>query len=359
MEKMINVALIGQGRSGRDIHGVYFLGEKSKAHFRVVAVVETDESRRARAKAEFGCDVYADYRELFGRNDIDLVVNATPSYLHYPITLDLLKHKFNVLVEKPFSKYAMECEEMIRAARENGVMLAVFQQSRFAPYYERTKRLIESGVLGNIKQIHLNFSGYSRRWDWQCSQRCYGGALLNTGPHPMDMAVDLLGLETMPNVFSVMQQINIAGDAEDYARVILTAPGKPLVDVEINPADKYAGYNIKVCGDRGTLCATTTQVKWQVFADTPLPELVLKPLTKADGISPSYCSEKLQWQESCEEMDGTAFDVGTHKLYEDVYAHLVQGKPLTVRLEQVLQQIRIIELAHAQNPIPVRFSTEK
>jgi len=42
-----------------------------------------------------------------------------------------------------------------------------------------------------------------------------------------------------------------------------------------------------------------------------------------------------------------------------VYAHLVQGKPLTVRLEQVLQQIRIIELAHAQNPIPVRFGTEK
>ena len=86
---------------------------------------------------------------------------------------------------------------------------------------------------------------------------------------------------------------------------------------------------------------------------------MLKPLTKADGISPSYCSEKLQWQEFCEEMDGTAFDVGTHKLYEDVYTRLVHGKPLTVRLEQVLQQIRIIELAHAQNPMPVLYGTDK
>ena len=358
MEKILNVAIIGQGRSGRDIHGGFFMTEAAKAHFRVAAVVEIDPQRRQRAFDTFGCDVYEDYRALFDREDIDLVVNATPSHLHYPITLDLLKHKKNVLVEKPFSKYAMECEEMIRIAQENGVMLAVFQQSRFAPHYTRTKELIDSGVLGNIKQIHLNYSGYSRRWDWQCAQKCYGGALLNSGPHPMDMAVDLLALDTMPQVFSLMQQVNIAGDAEDYARVILTAPGKPLVDVEINPADKYSNYSIKVCGDRGTLCASATQVKWQYFDEKPLPELVLKPMTKDDGVTPSYCSEKLQWHEACEEMAGTAFDIGTAGLYADVYAHLVHGSPLKVRLEQVLQQIRIIELAHAQNPLPVRYSIE-
>ena len=358
MEKILNVAIIGQGRSGRNIHGSFFLREEAKTHFRVVAVAEVDPQRRQRAKEAFGCDVYEDYRALLDREDIDLVVNATPSYLHYPITMALLKHKKNVLVEKPFSKYAMECEEMIRTARENGVMLAVFQQSRFAPHYVRTKELIDSGVLGSIKQIHLSYSGYARRWDWQCAQKCYGGALLNTGPHPMDMAVDLLSLDTMPQVFSVLQQVNIAGDAEDYARVILTAPGKPLVDVEINPADKYSNYKIKVCGDRGTLCATDNQIKWQYFEDTPLPELVLKPLTKADGVTPSYCTDTIQWHEFCEELGGTAFDVGTAGLYADVYAHLVHGKPLKVRLEQVLQQIRIIELAHAQNPLPVRYSTE-
>ena len=41
--KKLNIALIGQGRSGRDIHGVYFKSEKN-IYFNVVAVVERDET---------------------------------------------------------------------------------------------------------------------------------------------------------------------------------------------------------------------------------------------------------------------------------------------------------------------------
>ena len=75
MEKM-RVAIIGQGRSGRNIHGAYFKSA-SNDNCTVVAVVEKDEFRRKRAAEEYGCDVYTDYNELFGRTDIDLVVNAS------------------------------------------------------------------------------------------------------------------------------------------------------------------------------------------------------------------------------------------------------------------------------------------
>ena len=69
--KKLNVAIIGQGRSGRDIHGAFFKSEYNEK-FNVIAVVDALEERRIRAKEEWGCDVYADYRELFGRTDIDL-----------------------------------------------------------------------------------------------------------------------------------------------------------------------------------------------------------------------------------------------------------------------------------------------
>ena len=75
--KRLNVAIIGQGRSGYQIHGKYFLTEKGKSLFNVVAVVDYAEDRRNRAAKEFGCDTYADYRELFGRTDIDFVVAST------------------------------------------------------------------------------------------------------------------------------------------------------------------------------------------------------------------------------------------------------------------------------------------
>ena len=88
--KQLNLAIIGQGRSGRDIHGAYLHTDTER--FRVVAIVEVSPERRDRAKEEFGCDVYEDYRDLFSRNDIDLVINATPSPVSYT-HLDVYKRQ--------------------------------------------------------------------------------------------------------------------------------------------------------------------------------------------------------------------------------------------------------------------------
>lgn len=353
--KKLNIALIGQGRSGRDIHGEYFLKEEAKERFNVVAVVDQMEVRRNKAKQEFHCDVYEDYHELFGRDDIDLVTNASLSYMHYPITKDLLEHGLNVVTEKPFSKYALECEMLIRTAKEHGVMLAVFQNSRFAPYYTRIKEILEEGKLGKIHHIQIAFSGYVRRWDWQCSNRFYAGALLNTGSHPVDQALDLMNIETMPNVFSVKKRINSSGDAEDFVKIALTAPEKPLIEVEISCVDGYNDYLYKIGGDRGCLKATIHSLKWKYFDDVPLPSLNLESMTKEDGVTPAYCSETLNWHEFEETLEGDALTVGVPKFYQNIYNHLVHKEALTVTPEQALQQIRVMELVHAQNPLPTIY----
>ena len=71
--KKLNVAIIGQGRSGKQIHGVNLLNEKN-VYFNVAYVVDEDEYRREKAKEDYaGCKVFADYRELFNCKDIDLV----------------------------------------------------------------------------------------------------------------------------------------------------------------------------------------------------------------------------------------------------------------------------------------------
>ena len=51
MEKL-NIAIIGQGRSGRDIHGP-FLKSENNTLFNVKAVVEIDPARRALALEEY------------------------------------------------------------------------------------------------------------------------------------------------------------------------------------------------------------------------------------------------------------------------------------------------------------------
>ncbi|MFA5291714.1 MAG: Gfo/Idh/MocA family oxidoreductase, partial [Phycisphaerae bacterium] len=184
--KRLKVAIIGQGRSGRDIHGNYLI--KDKARYKIVAVSDILKERCERAVQEYGCQVYSDYRQLFRHKDLDLIINTSPSNMHVPVSLEILNAGFNCLCEKPFAQRIKDVDKLIAAAKKNKKILTIFQQSRFAPYFQHIKKVIESGVLGRIVQINVAFSGFARRYDWQTLQKFMGGNLLNTGPHPLDQA---------------------------------------------------------------------------------------------------------------------------------------------------------------------------
>ena len=257
--KKLKVAILGQGRSGYSIHGRHFLTDTER--FEVAAVVDKLPERREKAARVFGCPVYEDYTALFGQ-ELDLVVNALPSPYHHPVTIDLLNHGFNVLCEKPAAKTPDMLDEMAAAAEKNGKMLAIFQQSRLAPYFQKVKEVIASGKLGRLVQVSIAFNGYARRWDWQCIQDNVAGSLYNTGPHPLDQALDLLGGDEMPAVFCKMDRANTFGDAEDYVKLILTMPGKPLIDLEISSCDGYPWGTYRLEGTQGALCGSQTHLDW-------------------------------------------------------------------------------------------------
>ena len=193
--KKLNIAIIGQGRSGKDIHGKYYRSEDN-VYYNVKYVVDADEFRRSVAEQIYpGCKTFADYKELYTLEDIDLVVNASFSQMHYPITRDLLLHGKNVLVEKPFGRSRYECDELIKIAKDNNVTLAVFQQTFFAPFYTFTYDLAKSGKLGEIKQISVRYNGFARRWDWQTLQKKCAGSTYNTGPHPIGIGLGLIDFD--------------------------------------------------------------------------------------------------------------------------------------------------------------------
>ena len=358
--KKLNVAIIGQGRSGRDIHGSYFKGEKNTL-YNVVAVVDYDERRRNRALEEYpGCSVHTVHAELYGREDIDLVVNATFSNDHYQVTKDLLEHGFNVIVEKPFARSRYECDTLIKLAEDKGLVLAVFQQSFLAPYYIRAKELIENGTLGDIKQVDITFNGFGRRWDWQTTQVKMGGNIYNTGPHPIGFALGFLDFaEDYKIVYSKLDRCLNSGDSDDYAKIIMTAPGKPLIDVEVTSIDSFPAKHIKILGTKGTYQSTPSEyeLKYIVDGENPPQALVLDPLQDENGY-PIYCKEDLIKHEEKGEHSGTAFDIGKESFYEMVYKRIVNGTPLTVTPKHAAMVISVIEEVHAANPLPLIYTED-
>ena len=348
---MLNVAIIWQGRSGKDIHGAYFLSKKN-TFYRVKYVVEKDARRREIAENTYaGCQALEDYTQLFDKNDVDLVVNAAFSNLHYSITKDLLAHGKNVLVEKPFAKDKQECEDLMKTAKDNGAFLAVFQNSQTAPFYLLAKELFDSGKLGKIEQVSLRFSGFSRRWDWQTLKKNLAGSLYNLGPHSIGMGLGFLEFDKDTQiVYSKLASALTSGDGEDYVKIILTAPNKPVIDIEISSLDAFADYSIKMQGSKGTLKSTLFGCVYKYIVDGENVERkVEEGFLQDENGNPVYCSEKLNIHTEEVKFDGTHVDSGTVGMYQDIYYAITENKPLRITNEQAAMVIDIIDKVHAQN----------
>ncbi len=356
--KKMRIAVIGQGRSGRNIHCSFF-DSANNDFCEVVAIVEEDKERREAAAARFSCDGVADCRELFGRTDIDLVVNASYSQQHYPITKDLLSHGFNVLAEKPFGRTYYECMDLIHTAKAHGVTVAAFHQSLYAPSFLNVKKVIESGKLGEIIQISLKYSGFARRWDWQTLQSFCAGGVYNTGPHPIGQALDLLGWDDSTEVaFSSLGRYLTSGDSDDYGKIILKTQNKPVVDIEISSVDAFASdFVFKICGSKGTLLSTNSEYKMKYIEDFSVyPERpVVRTFLKDENGMPLYCSEKLNFTEEEGKIEGSSFDLAVADFYRMMYHTVMEGAPLAISPEMAAKVIAVIEKVHAENPLSVEF----
>jgi hypothetical protein len=157
-------------------------------------------------------------------------------------------------------------------------------------------------------------------------------------------------------VYSKLDTALTSGDGDDYAKILIAAPDRPLVDIEITSIDAYTKYNLLIMGTKGTFKATPSAYEMVYIKDGENPERsVVETFLQNEAGEPIYCSEKLVKHEESGTFDGTAFDVGTAKLYEQLYYKITEGKPMDVTPEMAAQIISVIETVHAENPLPLKY----
>lgn len=348
----LKVGIIGQGRSGRNIHA--FTLQSLPELYTIAAISDPLEERRERAKQELDCDTYSDYKELFNRTDLDLIVNATPSHMHVPLGLECLNHGFNVLIEKPLARRVSDVDQLLEASERSGKMLAIFQQSRYSPGFQKIQKIIASGVIGRVVQVNIYNNQFSRRWDWQTKQEMNGGNLMNTGPHPLDQALQLFGQGEMPKVTCLMDRANSFGDAEDYVKLILSGQGHPTIDLEISSCCVYPTELYQIQGTLGGIRGSEKQLEWKYYKpdEAPIQQLTTAPLVNAEGL-PTYGREQLTWHEESwrkTDEEGSLFRNMGKQFYRRLFPALAYGEPLEVTPSEVRRQIAVIEECFKQNP---------
>lgn len=159
----MNVACIASGGRG----GSHVSESKKMADLvELVALCDVNSQALDRAAAQFPqARKYKDFRELHAKmDDIDAVFVATTEHTHAFAMIPALRAKKHVYCEKPITRDVFECRAVMEEAKKADVTTQMGTQIHSTPNYHRTVELIQSGAIGQVKEVH---TWVSRSWGMQ------------------------------------------------------------------------------------------------------------------------------------------------------------------------------------------------
>lgn len=203
---MVDVGLVGLGGMGNKHFGCY----ENLNTARITALADAQEERLQPGESSLEINVgegsivvdpekhetYTDVEKCFREADVDMVDICLPTFLHPEFCCKALEQDLHVLCEKPMALTADECQKMVEAAEDSDGMLMVAQCIRFWPEYRYLKETLESGRLGELRNLRLWRGGAAPDWawdNWLSDHERSGGAILDLHVHDLDFAQYLLG----------------------------------------------------------------------------------------------------------------------------------------------------------------------
>lgn len=146
----VAVAQIGVGRWGANLARV--LAQNPNVAYRKVC--DADPAVAAKAARQVRAEPTTSIDAILADKEIEAVVIATPSSLHFTHAISALAAGKHVYVEKPMAGSVSEARRMIAAAEASGVRLMVGHNFLYHAAVREIKRRIDAGQLGEIYYIY-------------------------------------------------------------------------------------------------------------------------------------------------------------------------------------------------------------
>jgi scyllo-inositol 2-dehydrogenase (NADP+) len=331
---MLNVAIIGFGLSGRYLQAPFF---ETNPNFNLKTIVSINQNPAAFYP---NVKVVKSIDEVLADATIDLVSICSPNETHYAYTkLALLAGK-HVLVEKPFTATSKEAEELISLAKTQNKILTVFQNRRWDSDFLTVKKIIEEKRLGEILNFEIHFNRFKPDLNvkkWKEINTASSGVLYDLGAHIIDQTIVLFGnpKNVWGQTFTQREnsKIDDAFDIQlDYGKLKVTLRSSLMVR-ENSP--RYI-----IHGTKGSFVKYGMDVQEDYLKAGKMHALV------DFGIEPTT-----QYGTLYSEKNGLPITekIKTEKgnwalIFQNVHDAIVHNKILFVKPEEVLEQIKIMEL---------------
>ncbi|MBI4749291.1 MAG: Gfo/Idh/MocA family oxidoreductase [Acidobacteria bacterium] len=182
----LNLGLIGCGTIAQLVHLPNII---RLPNVKLAALAESDAVQRASVASRYpGAKPFADYRELLALAEIDAVLICLPTHLHAQTTIDALTQGKHVYLEKPLATSRAEGEQVLATWKQSGLIGMIGYNYRFHPLYQKLRRLLQSGKIGDLVQVRSVFSTSSHPLpEWRQSRQLGGGVLLDLASHHVDL----------------------------------------------------------------------------------------------------------------------------------------------------------------------------
>jgi len=308
------IAIVGCGGMGRgDATNALAFGE-------ILAVCDVDASHAAAFATQFTKEgrvptIYSDFRKVMERDDIHIIVNTTPDHWHTLVNLAAAKAHKDIYSEKPLTLCIDEGRHLIKAVRDNGVVLQTGTQQRSSQRFRLACELVRNGRLGQLKDARVWLPAGLRGgpftaspvptgldWDfWQgqapaaeyVTERCHatfrfwyeysGGTMTDWGAHHNDIAYWAIGLlaprqvesrrlaEPIPGGYNAYSEYEVKYTYENGIGLhINTTKDDTIYGGVVNPEGQRNGIRFE--GTDGWIWVNRDEIK---ASD---PELLKKPL---------------------------------------------------------------------------------
>ncbi|NOZ63758.1 MAG: Gfo/Idh/MocA family oxidoreductase [Caldiserica bacterium] len=253
----------------------------------LVACADVVEEKARTMGEKYGIDWHTDINELLQREDIDIVNICVPSGLRKDIAVPAARAGKHIIAEKPLEITLEKCDEIIKAARDNGVKLGVIFQARFSDGVQTLINALNKGKFGKLvygeasvkwyrTQEYYDSAGWRGTWALDG-----GGALMNQSIHVVDLLQWIMGdVESLFAYTGLLAHERI--ETEDTAIASIKFKSGALGSI-VGMTSAYPGYakKIEIYGTKGSaILENDAIVAWNFAEEDEEDKLIKEGQTK-------------------------------------------------------------------------------
>lgn len=277
----ISFGVVGFGHIGKK-HATMVDGND---HSQLLAIVDTEETKREEAKKMFPhAQVFESVEALLESGlELDVVNICTPNGYHASQAIKALDSKSHVVIEKPMGLNRVECEEVIFKSLQVSRHVFCVKQNRYSPSSQWLKEVVDKKLLGKINMVQLSCywnrdARYYKAGGWKGTKKLDGGVLFTQFSHFIDIMYWLFG--DIQNIVASSTNFNHQGATEfDDSGIVqfeFVNGGFGSINYSTSIWNKNFESSIVVIGEKGTVKVSgqyMDQVEYCHIEDYEMPTL--------------------------------------------------------------------------------------